>query len=292
MSARPRDLGEVVGGEVVATAPLPWGFAHHTDLVTLGDGRRVVVKEFRGAGGRAELERAAAFAGRLVAAGIPTPPVLATDPDGDPPRLVMAYVEGTTGAEWLDTPERARTLGLAMGALAVRIGDLPVDARDGADDGTWSDPGRLSEAANRWLERIRADLPDGGAADVGRAIAELRHGYGRLRPRVAHGDFVPVNVLLAPDGRPAGVLDLGAWRIAHPWLDAAWWGWVVRTYHPAAWSTAWPSMLRAAGIPVSTAAQAELGRLQTIRCLEWVATGTDPDGPRLLAATATRHGEG
>ena len=59
----------------------------------------------------------------------------------------------------------------------------------------------------------------------------------------------PVNILLGPDGSLAGVLDLGAWRIAHPWLDVAWWGWVVRTFHPEAWTAAWPSMLASAGVP-------------------------------------------
>jgi aminoglycoside phosphotransferase (APT) family kinase protein len=292
------DVSALVGGEVTAVTPLRWGFEHHTDLVALADGRRVVVKRFEGADGRAELLRAATFASRLEAAGIPTPAVLAAQPDRYPPILVLAHVEGTTGAEWLDSSTRAQTLARTMGELAVRLRGVPLVAGD-HDEGPWANGARLAEAAAGWLERLRPDIDRGTDAratrDTIERLARAIGGIGGLdaatSPCLAHGDFVPVNVLLGPGGSLAGVLDLGAWRVAHPWLDVAWWGWVVRTFHPDAWTAAWSTMLSAAGIPSDPASAGRLHTLEVVRCLEWAATREDPAAVRLLAATVARQVE-
>ncbi len=298
MTGPSRDLSEVVGGEVASVAPLRWGFAHHTELVTLADGRRVVVKRFEGGDGGAEVRRAVALADRLPTAGIPTPAILSADPDGDPPIMVLSHIEGTNGAEWLDADARARHLAETMGALAIRFRHVRVEPGD-ADDasrGPWSDGARLADAATGWLERLRPrlDAETGGTRAakppkrISRVIDTLADIYNGVEPCLAHGDFVPVNVLLGPDGTLAGVLDLGAWRIAHPWLDVAWWGWVVRTFHPEAWTAAWPSMLASAGVPSGDASARTLHALEVVRCLEWAATGDDPMAPRVLAATVSR----
>jgi aminoglycoside phosphotransferase (APT) family kinase protein len=283
----------ILGARVVDSAPLRWGFAHHTDLVTLDDGRRVVVKRFEGADGRRELVRSVALTDRLHAAGIPTPAVLSAEPDRDPPVLVLAFVDGTTGAEWLDSDGRARTLAQTMGSLALRFRDLPVDDTD-RNDGAWSDSGRLAQAATGWLATLAPRLAPQGAGRrtverIRDVIATLPDFYDATDPALAHGDFVPVNVLLAGDGSLAAVLDLGSWRIAHPWLDVAWWGSVVQTFHPEAWVTAWPVLASAAGVPDGGDAAAALLRLQVLRSLESAATRNDPSALRLLHSAVGRQ---
>ncbi len=70
---------------------------------------------------------------------------------------MLAHVEGTTGAEWLDDASRAQILARTMGALAIRLRELPPDADD-RDDGPWADGARLADAAAGWLERVRPGL--------------------------------------------------------------------------------------------------------------------------------------
>ena len=244
------DSAVILGARVTDSAPLRWGFAHRTELVTLEDGRRVVVKRFEGPAGATELRRSVALADRLDAAGIPTPAVLSAEADADPPVLVLAFVDGTTGAEWLDTEARARTLAQTMGSLAVRFRAVAVDGADLDDD-----PGRTRagwhtlrpNGSRRSLARMTPEPRT--VEEIRDVIATLPDFYDATEPRLAHGDFVPVNVLLAADGSLAAILDLGSWRIAHPWLDVAWWGLVVQTFHPEAWVTAWPALQSAAGVP-------------------------------------------
>ncbi len=124
---------------------------------------------------------------------------------------------------------------------------------------------------------------------LARAIDAIPGLYAATPPRPAHGDFVPVNVLLRPDGDLAGVLDLGVWRIAHPWLDVAWWGWVVRTFHPDAWAASWRTLLSSAGVPGGAASARTLHTLEVVRCLEWASTRDDPAAARMVAATVARR---
>ena len=62
-----------------------------------------------------------------------------------------------------------------------------------------------------------------------------------------HGDFAPINVILAADGSVAALLDFEHAGIGDPLMDVAWWGWVVRHHHPDAWAAAWPTFCAAAG---------------------------------------------
>jgi aminoglycoside phosphotransferase (APT) family kinase protein len=291
MTAAPRrdeSARSILGEAVVAAAPLRWGFAHHTELLTLADGRRVVVKRFEGPDGAAEIERAVAFGPLLAAAGIPTPAVLAVDGAATPPVLILEFVEGTTGADWLDEPARARTLARTMGELAVRIRGIPVDAdaMATASREPWADPTRLTRAAGGWLEAVGSGLPHASLAGVHDAVDHLSEADRTLPTVIAHGDYVPVNVLLGGDGRLAAVLDLGTWRIAHPWLDVAWWGWVVRAHHPDAWATAWSTFLEAAALPDDVDTQRTIRSLQLVALLERAAApGADPAWRERLATT-------
>lgn len=275
-------LAGLVGAPIAAIEPLRWGFTHQTRLVTLEDGRRLAVKRLTGPGATQEVNRAAAIAPRLAAAGIPTPTVFRFDAGGAPPTLVTAFVEGAVGADWLDTPERAALLAHAMGGLVQRLAD--VDSVGLPAPETWSSPDRLTRAARSWLASLRSTMDGATAIALEQAIDAVPQSHAGVRFGFAHGDFVPVNALLDTTGALSALLDLGSWRIAHPWFDAAWWGWVVRFHHPDAWAAAWPVFLGAAGIPDDLATSATIATLQRLRALE-LATG-NPDWLERLKATA------
>ena len=85
---------------------------------------------------------------------------------------------------------------------------------------------------------------------ISRVIDTLGDIYNAIEPCLAHGDFVPVNVLLAADGSLAGVLDLGVLADRPPVARRRVVGlWSSQTFHPEAWMAAWPSMLASAGVP-------------------------------------------
>ena len=180
-----------------------------------------------------------------------------------------------------------------MGALAVRFRDLAVDPADMAT-GPWADragshaPRRAGFPRSR-RRSLRTLGSVGWSRSIRDVIATIPDFYDATEPRLAHGDFVPVNVLLAADGSLAGVLDLGSWRIAHPWLDVAWWGVVVATFHRDAWVTAWPSLLSASGVPGERDATATIRALQVLRSLESAATRNDPAALRLLGTAIAQQ---
>lgn len=143
--------------------------------------------------------------------------------------LVTPWIEGESGADWLDDPERARQLAHAMGRLAKRLrtvdlGGHPADA--GPADRAPIDSG------SPWV---------GHAPQTPTPDAVTRRGF-------VHGDFAPVNVVMTPDGEIAALLDFEHAGFGPGLLDVAWWGWVVRHHHPDAWTAAWPTFLTAAGL--------------------------------------------
>ncbi len=266
-------LAELVGLPVVAAEPARWGFSNRTTLVTVAGGRRIAVQLLVDrTAARRRLRVGARLAERLAAAGIPTAPLLAGDADSTPPFVLHGAVEGANGAESLATDAGAVRLARLMGALVPRL--AAVDARGLRLPSTWADPARLADAAQRWLERAAPRLDAATSRTLRSAIASLGTLFAGRRPAFAHGDFAPVNVLVAPaSGRRAetiaALLDLEFARRADPLLDVAWWGWVVRFHHPDRWPVAWPAFLAAAGVALGEEALAERIRtLQLLRLLE------------------------
>ena len=83
-------------------------------------------------------------------------------------------------------------------------------------------------------------------------MGTLHRAIRAIDPKLAplafvHGDFAPINVILAADGSVAALLDFEHADIGDPLTDVAWWGWVVRHHHPDAWAAAWPTFCAAAG---------------------------------------------
>jgi len=208
------DVADRLGTRLEAAEPVGWGDARATSRLFLADGRSVAARRFEGRGSLARVERIARLMGRLAGAGLPVPsPTIVATRAGQ--WLVTDWVDGRTGATWLDDPDRARHLADRMGRLARQVRAVPVDDRSERDRPTDLHP---------------ADAP------AGRAFI--------------HGDFAPVNVVMRADGEIGALLDFEHAGTGPALLDVAWWGWVVRHHHPEAWAAAWPTLLEATGLDI------------------------------------------
>lgn len=287
----PGSAGDIVGNRRVA-----WGDSGATTGLTLRSGRRLAARRYVGSHAVLAAETIVRRARRLAEHGRRVPAPAGVVRDGSAAWLLTTWVEGPTGAAALDEPQMTIALASAMGRLAS---ELPgVDPSGLRPATTWADVERLSETMTTALDAVRARLAPAERAtletDVRRVVsawtdhAETEEPGGWSSPwrvGLAHGDFAPINVL-RPDGGPPVLLDLDDLCLAPRILDPAWWGWVVRYHHPAAWAIGMPHLLEAAGLsdanasegsaaaPVDGALLTSVGRL---RCLERTANAADPD---------------
>jgi aminoglycoside phosphotransferase (APT) family kinase protein len=284
-------LSAIVGALVVAAELCSWGFENHTAIVTLADGRRLVVQRISNrarAGHKINLARV--LPDRLAAAGLRMPRLLDASADAEPPYAVREYLPGDPAANLMGTLDGAVVIARAMGALLPRLA-LVETAGAGLSD-EWASPAALARHAERILDRRRPLLGNVASAALEATVAEVAPRFIGRPAVFAHGDFCPVNVLLADDRRPTiddqrsvrdssspvvggqwsvvGLLDVEFARLADPLFDAAWWGWVVRYHHAERWVYAWPQLLAAAGIPDDEATAARVRVLQRLRCLEMI----------------------
>lgn len=279
-------IGRLVGGKVVATEHARWGFSNRTDLVTTADGRRFAV----GQPGHGPLARHRVRITRLLpplldAAGIPTPRLVAADPDAHPPLIITAFVAGTPGPELLADPADAIALATGMGRLARRLREVPPERCPLPS--TWADPVRLASIAGRWLGRVHPALEPGTVTAIGNAIARLPALFAGRRAVLAHGDWVPANVIV-DRGRVVAVLDWEFTRLADPLFDIAWWGWIVSFHHPDAHHRAWPAFLEAAAVRPDLATSERLRVLVALRLLEALAAASRTGDRAATSAWAER----
>lgn len=152
----------------------------------------------------------------------------------------------------------ARAIGAGQGDHAARAARAMADARRAAipvpiatvleaGGATWFvTPWVEGDVGARWL-----DTPERARA-LARAMGTLQRAVRAIEPGLAplafvHGDFAPINVLVAADGTVTALLDFECAHVGDPLTDVAWWGWVVRHHHPDAWVAAWPTFCVAAG---------------------------------------------
>jgi aminoglycoside phosphotransferase (APT) family kinase protein len=287
-------LSAIVGAPVAAFERAGWGFENRTDVVTLADGRRLVVQRLtRPAQARRSLRLAQILPDRLATVGIRLPRQLSADAAADLPYAVREYLAGTAAAAFMGQVAGAVAVASAMGALLPQLRLAPTTGL--RLPGDWADPARLEKRARSQLNRCRELFDQATRGELTATIDELGERFAGRAACFAHGDFCPVNALVEttdyrppttdeeprtenreprtnntehPPLRVVGLVDLDYARVADPLFDAAWWGWVVRYHHPERWIVAWPELLRAAGFTVD---QATLGRvrvLQRLRCLE------------------------
>src|SRR3954452_24674453 len=264
-------LAERLGATLVASSTAGWGDARVTTRVVRSDARVVAARRLSGPTAHSDARRMAAVMGRLRDNGIPVPPADAIeDASGSLAWLVTAWVEGDTGAAWLESPDRARHLAGRMGELAARLATvdgsgLGLDARAPPD-------GDVAALARRQLETVSID------DDARRALEPHleRLAAEPDRPAVfVHGDFAPINVVIDAGGEVVALLDVEHARLAPPRSDAAWWGWVVGHHHPEAWTAAGRTFLAAAGIR-GVGDEERLGAPAFFQLLAWAATSSDP----------------
>jgi aminoglycoside phosphotransferase (APT) family kinase protein len=239
---RPVDVAAAAGAlgtTVVAVDPIGWGDARATYRLALTDGRTVAARWFDGTGPASDIARIAALMVRLGRAGLPVPdPTIAAAPGGS--WLLTSWVGGETGAAWLDTPDRARKIADRMGRLARRL--RAVDPT-----GLGLDSRGASPTARARDQLVSVSVPESTRERLEAAVDRLERGRPAATAFV-HGDFVPINVIVDPDGEILSLLDLEHARIGPEHGDVAWWGWVIHHHHPDAWAAAWSTFRTSAGI--------------------------------------------
>ncbi|HEU4323320.1 MAG TPA: phosphotransferase [Roseiflexaceae bacterium] len=272
------ELSKLVGAPVVASERSRWGFENRTDLVTLADGRRLVVQQVANRALAAhKLRLGRLLPERLAAVGIATPRQLAADTQADPPYAVREYLPGLPGPSALGSDAEAAALARAMGALLPRLARVVTEGAGLSR--VWAEPDRLLALSRRRLERAAALLAPADLQTLASTIDEAGSLLAGRTACFAHGDFCPVNVLLAEPHASSlkpqapsltALLDLEFARVADPLFDAAWWGLIVRYHHPARWQVAWPHLLDAAGIPADAETLRRIAAIQRLRCLETI----------------------
>jgi aminoglycoside phosphotransferase (APT) family kinase protein len=276
-------LARLAGGPIASAEPAAWGTSSRTMLVTRRDGRRVVVQRpASGIAAGVRLRVARLLDDRLRGAGVPVPQLLAGDRRADaPPHLVTERIDGDPGNVLLDDPIDAIALATEMGRLARVVAS--VDVADVRLPGTWADPAALASSAERWLARVDGELGVAGDA-AGAQLARIPDAFAGRPAVLAHGDWVPVNVLVRGRG-VVGVVDWEQARLADPLFDLAWWSWIIRVHHPDRYGAAMPALFETAGVTLDEPTLERCRLLVVARLLEVAGAGPGR-GPRAEAARA------
>ncbi len=262
-------IAEGFGSRLRAASFVARGDATDTYRIELDDGRVFAAQRLRGGEAARRAATAGAVASRIAAAGVPVPVPAVVVRIGRVPWLTAPWVEGESGREWLDTPVRRRRIATEMGALTNRL--ARVDAADLDLDRDWETADGVERLATECLARLAGSLGADEVRALRHAATVIRTSLAGAAPIFAHGDFAPVNVILAPDGALRAVLDLESARWSVPMLDIAWWGWIVRFHHPAAWARTWHLFLGAAHVAEDHETTVLIEALQRVRCLELAA---------------------
>jgi aminoglycoside phosphotransferase (APT) family kinase protein len=278
-----RLVQEALGQAVSNLEQAVWGFQNRTDIVTLASGERIALQRYRR---REDAERRLAalhaVAGPAAATGITIPAVIAFDFDHDPPWAIFKVLPGAPATDSGDFAPGGRQFVATtrlMGELLARFRTLQVT--DLAIDTLWSDPGRLALQAMEWVKAVTG-LDESERAALAAVIAELPALFYGREPVLAHGDYVPMNVLIA-DGRITGLLDLESVRLADSLFDVAWWAWAVSFSGRDVLDKSLPVFLAAAGIDPDPLLARRLRSLQILRMLELLVEQPDLKAARIIA---------
>lgn len=223
-----------IESQVVAMQPLPHGYAHRNDLLTLEHGERVVLRRYLNKG-MVPARKERGFYGLLRhQAAVPAPRVVGILSTDDAAALVMEYVEGAAlGDVAPNLPDGPfedvhRSVGAALRkihTITYRLGGLLV----GEDlvpfpEGSWG-AHVLAEVKRDLQLLVDARLVTRPAAA---AVSERFQAASPLLnehvPTLVHGDFHPWNVLVAQQSDAWGlraVLDLESALVGDPQYDLA-----------------------------------------------------------------------
>ena len=265
-------LGADLGSGFVSAEPVPWGDSAATFRVRLRDDRIVSARYVEGPDA---VRRATVIVDRIEhfqAVGIPTahPAQVVPAPRGGA-WVVCPWLGGRLGSTYLGAADDAVRLATRMGALSIRIAAIGLD--EVPLGRTWSRRDDLLSAAAAWSAAVDDALDATLRGAIRSAIDRLAVSWTEDRAWeqvVAHGDFVPVNVVEAASGGLA-LLDLEDVASAPRLFDLVWWGWVVRFHHPDAWTSGWPALLDSAGLTRGAALDEAAVLIGRVRCLERAA---------------------
>lgn len=213
----------------VTAEMLSAGRSNLTYVLTDADARRWVLRRPPvGASAQThDVLREYGIVAALADTAIPTAPAVAQCADSevlDAPFYLVALVDGIAptspeAARQIPEPSRART-GTAMVEALVALHGLDVDAV--GLGGMRRPRGLVERQLKRWRAQLdRYDTP---------SVAELVALHDRLaadppaaqRECLVHGDFKLANMIVAPDGELAAVLDWELAAVGDPLLDLAW----------------------------------------------------------------------
>jgi aminoglycoside phosphotransferase (APT) family kinase protein len=196
-------LSALVGAPVVAFERAVWGFENRTDIVTLADGRRLVIQRLaRRVQAPRSLRLAQILPDRLAQVGIRLPHQIAADAAATPPYAIREYLSGTTAAVFMGEVAGAVAVAAAMGALLPKLQSAPIAGLHLPSG--WADASRLERQARRQLDRCREMFDETTFRELTATIGEVRECFAGRAACFAHGDFCPVNALVeaADDRQP------------------------------------------------------------------------------------------
>ncbi|WP_405850404.1 fructosamine kinase family protein [Streptomyces niveus] len=204
-------------GAAVGAVPLKGGSVNEVWLVTLADGRSVVVKTTEGLPAALYRREAEGLDALRASGTVLTPRVLELGPDG---MVLEAFDPAPADAEFW---ERA---GHAVAALHGTVGDRFGWAADGwlgrlPQRNPWTTDGHAFFAEHRllrYLEEplVRRVLADGERADLERICRRLPDLLPAAPPVLTHGDLWRGNVVARPDGAPVFIDPAVCWM----WAEA------------------------------------------------------------------------
>lgn len=272
LAARRRTTLDLVSG-------VPWGDSRSHFHITFGDGCVVAARRLTGPDASTRASVLVRRFDHLMAAGILVPhPAEAHVHAGMSAWVLTPWVEGVVGGGLLGDPTLGPILADEMGRLSVRTSLVPTIPL--GLDRAWSSPAELAGAARGWSHALGSETGSGIRRGVDDALETVLRDWGPTSPwqiGMAHGDFVPINVIRADDGR-LYLLDLDDLRLAPHLYDLAWWDWVVRYHHPDAWRSCQARLLEAAGIESHPAIHETMAAMARLQLVERVATASDAAG--------------
>jgi aminoglycoside phosphotransferase (APT) family kinase protein len=272
-----RELLERLGlGDISGIQSPPGGSSTPTAIVGLDSGERVVVQAFA----QPRVVEVLVRANRVLAAAhVPVAAILAVRELDAQAFVVSAFVPGVAGSAHID-----RASGDALASEMGRLGALirSVDPADVGRSRAWTDGRSLGNAMRAWTRNLRDAELERGVEASAEAVCELP-----WTPTLSHGDYVPINALVAR-GSVTALLDLGDAAVRHPLLDAAWWALIVRHHHAGASARLIEHFLAAAGTTEDQERRL-LPALALLRCAELLSAAEGFAAPHLrtLAATAS-----
>lgn len=260
-------LGDRVQGSADRTSP--WNKATTTFRVDLARLGRVAVQVGRPE--HRERIRRRVSASRFVAAAprLRVPQVIADGGDAEVPFVVTRWVEGRPASSFLATPAEAN---LSMTWLHAVLEELGRLAPAPADLSTvWCDPERLHRTAVDWFDSVVSRLDTRVACVVSDCVDRTRTAFDFEAPVFAHGDVVPVNVLIDERGAVT-LLDFEDARLALPGFDRAMSWTTLALHHPEA-AAVFESLMAKPG--TATSGRVDRVGVATMGCLQRLERASD-----------------